>query len=199
MFEFDILAKAIGEHLLLAYGALLLTVLFAVPFAIISLYNKKLASIVLALANLFEAIPSFAVVALIVPLLGIGFKPAIIAILLRTLLPVIKNTYVGLANTDASLLDSAKGLGLTRSQILWCIRFPYAYPSLFAGLKFASVLANSIAITTAIIGAGGLGKLVFEGLSSFNINKLLAGAIPAIVIAIIIDIIFSLAEKKYSF
>ncbi len=195
MIEYYILFRAMGEHLLLAYGALLLTVMVALPLAIISLYSKKMAIAIIIFANIMEAIPSFAVVALVVPFLGIGFKPAIIAILLRTLLPIVKNTYTGLANTDKALIDSANGMGLTSGQILWRIRFPNAYPAFFAGLKFASILANSIAVLTAIIGAGGLGRLVFEGLSSFNISKLLVGALPAVAIAITVDLILTKIEK----
>ena len=147
-------------------------------------------------ANLVQAIPSFAVVAIVVPLLSIGFTLALFAIFLRVLLPIVKNTYVGLSEVDEAMIDAAEGIGLTEWEIIHHVRFPHAYPVMFAGIKFAAVLANSIVILTAIIGSGGLGRLVFEGLASFNTDKILAGSIPAILMAVFIDVGFSYVEKK---
>jgi osmoprotectant transport system permease protein len=143
-----------------------------------------------------QAVPSFAVVALVVPLLGIGFRPAVLAIVIRALLPIIKNTYIGLNSVDSATIESANGIGLTEWQTIRNIRFPNAYPAMFAGIKFAAILANSIAVLTAIIGSGGLGTLIFEGLAQNNIDKIAAGAIPAIMLAIAIDISFTVGEKK---
>jgi len=143
-----------------------------------------------------QSIPSFALVAIIVPLVGIGFLPGIVAIVLGSIVPIVKNMYVGLAKTDAELIDTGKGMGLTDFQIVRYVRLPLAYPAIFAGLKFSAIIANGIAVLTAIIGSGGLGRIIFEGLASFNINKTLSGAIPAILIALSLDIIFSMAEKK---
>jgi len=184
------------EHLVLTYGALAVSMIVAIPLAIASVYSKKLASAVMFFANLVQAVPSFAVVAMVVPLLGIGFVPAVFAIMLRALLPIIKNTYIGMMSIDESIIDAARGIGLTDFQIIRHIRIPNAYPAMFAGIKFAAILANSIAILTAIIGSGGLGRIVFEGLASFNTEKILAGAIPAILIAISIDISFSYIERR---
>ncbi|MGM0366111.1 MAG: ABC transporter permease [Actinomycetota bacterium] len=185
-----------AEHIMLAYGSLLASIVLGIPLGIVCLYNKKIASFIITIANLIEAIPSFAVVALAVPLLGIGFRPAILAILFRALLPIIKNTYIGLANVDSSLIDAAKGLGLTNFQILVNIRFPHAYGSMFAGIKFAAILTNGIAVLTAIIGSGGLGNIIFEGLASFNIRKILYGVIPVMVIAVATEFLLSYTEKK---
>jgi len=189
---------AIGEHLFLAYSALLVAIVIAIPLAVISLYNRYLASILLILANLAQAIPSFAVVAIVVPLLGIGFKPAIFAIILRILLPLFKNTYTGLKNIDEAYIDSAQGIGLSEREILLYVRFPNAYPAIFAGIKFAAVIANSVAIITSLIGAGGLGEFIYEGLSNLNMSKVLRGAIPAIIIAFLLDISFTFIEKKFT-
>jgi len=189
---------AIGEHLLLAYSALFVAIGLAIPLAVISLYNRYLASTLLLLANLAQAIPSFAVVAIVVPLLGIGFKPAIFAIILRIILPLFKNTYIGLKNIDYTYLDSAKGIGLNEREILLYVRFPNAYPAIFAGVKFAAVIANSVAIITSLIGAGGLGEFIYEGLSNLNMTKVLKGAIPAIIIAVLLDIGFTFIENKFT-
>jgi osmoprotectant transport system permease protein len=198
MINYAIILNAVGEHLFLAYSALLVSIVIAVPLAVISLYNRYLASILLVFANLIQAIPSFAVVAIVVPLLGIGFKPAIFAIILRIILPLFKNTFTGLRDVDFIYIDSARGIGLNKMEILRYIRFPHAFPAIFAGIKFAAVIANSVAILTSLIGAGGLGELIFEGLTNFNIPKVLTGAIPAIIIAVLLDLSFSLIEKRIS-
>ena len=146
-------------------------------------------------SNLVQAIPSFAVVALVVPLIGIGFTPAVIAIMLRVLLPIIKNTYIGLLNVDPALIESSEGIGLSEFQIIRHVRLPNAYPAIFAGIKFAAILANSIAVLTALIGGGGLGSIIFEGLTNFNTTKVLAGTLPVIGIALFLDFSFSRIER----
>ncbi|MCC7573274.1 MAG: ABC transporter permease [Candidatus Methanofastidiosum sp.] len=196
MTDISTIIAATIQHLTLTYASLAISIIIGIPLAIVSIYNKKLSSFINALANLVQAVPSFAVVAIVVPLLGIGFTPAIIAIMLRSLLPIVKNTNIGLSDIDKSLIDAAEGIGLTKWQIIKKIRFPNAYPSMFAGIKFAAILANSVAIITAIIGSGGLGTLVFLGLASLNMKNLLAGSLPAIGIAIFIDISFSWIENR---
>ncbi|MHC1757367.1 MAG: ABC transporter permease [Methanosarcina sp.] len=186
--------EATLEHLFLAYTALLIGTLVSIPLILLSLYNAKLASLIMRFSNLVQAVPSFAVVAVVVPLIGIGFIPAVIAITLRVLLPIIKNTYIGLFNVDPALLDSAKGVGLTEFQIIRYVRLPNAYPAIFAGIKFAAILANSIAVLTALIGGGGLGSMIFEGLTNFNTTKILAGTLPVIGIALFLDFSFSRIE-----
>ncbi|WP_135605457.1 ABC transporter permease [Methanococcoides sp. NM1] len=185
-----------GEHLVLLLTTLFVSICISLPLAFASLYSKRVGYVIMKFANLAQAVPSFAVVAIVVPLIGIGFYPALIAILLRALLPIIKNTYIGLSTVDTSMLDYADGIGLNKWQILRYIRLPNAYPAIFAGIKFASILINSIAILTAYIGSGGLGELIFDGLVGFNNEKILAGAIPAILIALTLDVIFTAMEKK---
>lgn len=196
MVGLDVVLSAFGEHLLLTYTSLFVSIAVGIPLAVLSLRSKRLASIIIGFANLVQAIPSFAVVAIVVPLLGIGFTPAIFAIFLRALLPIVKNTYVGLSEVNEAIVDAARGIGLTEWEIIRHVRFPHAYPAMFAGIKFAAILANSIAILTAIIGSGGLGSLVFEGLASFNTDKILAGSIPAILMAVVIDLSFSYLERR---
>jgi osmoprotectant transport system permease protein len=195
MIALSALSEATVEHLYLTYSALALSIALALPLALVSLYNKHIALVIITVANLMQAIPSFAVVAIVVPLLGIGFTPAVVAILLRALLPIIKNTYIGLRDADSAILDAARGIGLTEWQTIRHIRLPNAYPAMFAGIKFAAILANSIAILTAIIGSGGLGSIIFQGLSNLNTDKIIAGSLPTIGIAIFIDISFSLIER----
>ncbi len=191
-----LILNATWEHIVLVYTTLLASILVAVPLAFASLYSRRLASVVMNFANLVQAVPSFAVIAIVVPFLGIGFIPALIAIMLRALLPIIKNTYIGLTNVDPALIDYANGIGLSEWQIQRYIRFPNAYPAMFAGIKFAAILANSIAVLTAFIGSGGLGEIIFQGLIGYNTSTLLAGSIPAVMLAICIDHSFTLIEKQ---
>ena len=195
MVVLETVLDATWEHIILVYTTLFISLLVSIPFAFASLYSKKLAFFGLKFSNLVQAVPSFAVVAIMVPLIGIGFTPAVIAIMLRALLPIIKNTYIGLSNVDPELIDYAQGVGLSQWQIIRYIRLPNAYPAMFAGIKFAAILANSIAVLTAFIGSGGLGEIIFQGLIGYNTKTLLAGALPAILLAIFIDQFFTSIEK----
>ncbi|NYT13051.1 MAG: ABC transporter permease [Candidatus Methanofastidiosa archaeon] len=190
------LLEAILQQLTLVFTALSIGICIATPLAILSVFYRRVSYFVLTTINMAQSIPSFALVALIVPLVGIGVLPAIVAIVVGSIVPIVKNMYVGLSKTDVALIDTGKGIGLTDLQIMRHIRLPLAYPAIFAGLKFSAIIANGIAVLTAIIGSGGLGRIIFEGLASFNINKTLSGAIPAILIALTLDMIFSITEKK---
>lgn len=184
------------QHVALAYSALLVAVALSVPLAVLSLSSRTLASVVMTGANLAQAVPSLAIVAFVVPLLGIGFYPALIVLVLRALLPVVKNTWIGLSNVDPGIIDAAVGIGLTNREITWRVRFPLAYPAFFAGVRFAAILTNSVAVLTALIGSGGLGNLIFEGIAGTNTQTLLAGALPAILIAVLVDAGLAALERR---
>ena len=196
MVSIEVIMGNTYDHLILISITLFASIAISIPLAFASLYSRFIANFVIRFANLAQAVPSLAVIAIVVPLLGIGFTPALVAILLRALLPIIKNTYIGLSNIDPALVDYARGVGMSEWQIHRYIRLPNAYPAIFAGIKFAAILVNSVAILTAYIGSGGLGELIFEGLISFNNEKIFAGAIPAILIALIIDVGFTALEKR---
>ncbi|MBR1368937.1 glycine/betaine ABC transporter permease [Methanocalculus chunghsingensis] len=196
MVSLELLGTPVLQHIILAYIALIASILLGIPLAILSLYSRSLQKVVMVMANLMQAVPTFAVVAFVVPLIGIGFWPAIIAILLRALLPIIKNTWVGLSSLDPALIASAEGIGLSQWEIIRYVRLPNAYPAIFAGVKFAAILANSVAILTAMIGSGGLGTVVFEGLAGVNMMKMMSGALPAIGIALFLDTSFGWLEKR---
>ncbi len=196
MVSLELLGTPILQHIILAYTALFASIALGIPLAILALYSRPLQRIVMVMANLMQAVPTFAVVAFVVPLIGIGFWPAIIAILLRALLPIIKNTWVGLSSLDPALIASAEGIGLSQWEIIRYVRLPNAYPAIFAGVKFAAILANSVAILTAIIGSGGLGTLIFEGLAGVNMIKMMSGALPAIGIALFLDTSFGWLERR---
>lgn len=196
MIDIEPIIAATFQQILLVYVTLVASILISAPLVYISIYNNKFATIIINFCNLVQAVPSFSVVALIVPIIGIGFLPALLAIMLRSLLPIVKNAYIGLTDIDSSILDSAYGIGLNKWQIFKFIRLPNAYPAMFAGIKFAAILANSIAVLTAFIGSGGLGEIIFQGLIGYNTTKLLSGAIPAIMLALFIDFSFTLLENR---
>lgn len=183
------------EHLFLALGGLTAGITISIPLATICLYSPRLAFLIVNIANLLQAFPSLAFLALVVSLLGLGFIPAISAIILRALLPIIKNTYIGLSNIDPSLVEFAQGLGLTPFQILRNIRFPNAYPAIFSGIKFASILANGIAVLSVIVGSGGYGEIIFPALNQINFTKIIIGVLPVIFISISLDILFIFLER----
>ena len=149
------LLDAILQHLTLVFTSLAIGICLATPLAILSVFYKRVSYVVLTTINMAQSIPSFALVAIIVPLVGIGFVPGIVAIVLGSIVPLVKNMYVGLAKTDIALIDTGKGMGLTDLQIVRYVRLPLAYPAIFAGLKFSAIIANGIAVLTAIIGSGG--------------------------------------------
>lgn len=190
-----ILLKTI-EHFFLTYTAILIAVVLSIILAIVALYSQWASRIIILISNLGQSIPSFAVLALMIPLIGLGVEAVLIAILLRAMLPIIKNTYTGLTTVDPALIDSAKALGLTRLQLLWYIRLPNAIPGIFSGIKFAAILANSIAVLGGLIDAPGLGTIIFTGLAQLNTTKLLSGAIPVMLIAVVLEFSFDLVEHE---
>jgi len=195
MIDTQIIIKLI-QHIFLTYTALLVSIIISIPLAVISIYYKKLAKVILLISNFGQSIPSFAVLALVVPLIGLGLQGAIIAILIRAMLPIIKNTYTGLLEVDERVIDYTRGMGLTRFEILWKVRFPNAVPEIFSGIKFAAIMANSIAVIAALIGAPGLGTIIFTGLAQLNVEKLLLGAIPAMLLAVFMEVTLSILQDE---
>lgn len=190
------------QHIQLTFVAILFAILIGVPLGILVSKNEKIRKYVLGLINIFQAIPSMALLGLLVPILGIGSKPAIVAVVLYSLLPIVKNTSTGILGIDKNILESATGIGLTSKQILYKIQLPLALPIIMAGIRISAVTAVGLMTLAAFIGAGGLGYLVFSGVQTVNNIMILAGAIPACVLALLVDYLFSKVEKsvmsKYS-
>lgn len=183
------------EHIRLTAIAVGLAVLIGVPIGILISYFRNSSKLVLGFANLIQAIPSMALLGLAIPLLGIGSLPAVVIVILYSLLPIIKNTYTGITSIDKDTLESAQAIGLTKFQILTKVRIPLALPIIMAGVRISSVTAVGLMTMAAFIGAGGLGFLIFSGISTTNNAQILAGAIPAAILALIVDYIFGLVEK----
>lgn len=190
--------QRIFEHLQLTVLAVGMAILIGVPLGILISYVKKINLPVLGTANLIQAIPSMALLGFLIPFLGIGFKPAIFMVVLYSLLPIIKNTATGLDNIDRDLTEAAAGIGMTPFQVLYKVKLPLALPVIMAGVRISAVTAVGLVTIAAFIGAGGLGYLVYSGIRTVNNAQILAGAIPACLMALGIDFLVALVEKAVS-
>ena len=183
------------EHIQMTVIAVGLAIIIGVPLGILISYVKKLGKPIIGAANVVQAIPSMALLGLAIPLLGIGALPAVVMVIIYSLLPIIKNTYTGISGIDPQLVEAAKGIGLTKWQVLYKVKLPMALPVIMAGVRISSVTAVGLMTMAAFIGAGGLGYLVFSGIRTVNNLQILAGAIPACLLALLVDYLMSLIEK----
>ena len=176
-----------AEHLGLTFAALLVAVAVGIPLAIACTRYRKISGPVLGTVGIIQTIPSIALLGFMIPLLGIGALPAIIALFFYALLPIVRNTYAGIDEVDPSVVEAARGLGMTDRQILRKVELPLAMPVIFAGIRTATVINVGVATLCALIGAGGLGEFIFRGIALNNSIMILAGALPAALLAIIFD------------
>ena len=182
-------------HIGLTFISLLIAVVIGLPSGIFIARKKKAAGIVLNIAGVLQTIPSIALLGFMIPLLGIGPLPAITALFLYALLPIIRNTYTGIKEVDANVLEAAIAMGFSRWQVLTKVELPLAFPVILAGIRTATVINVGVATLAAYIAAGGLGEFIFGGISLNNTNMILAGAIPAALLAIIFDFLLSRVQK----
>lgn len=199
----DIFAAEVLRHLALVGAALAPTLLLGLPLGLLARRKPGARSGLFGLLNFFQTIPSIALFGLLVAPLsalgeavpalgaigvsGIGAAPAIIALILYSLLPVVRNTYAGFAGVPAATIEAARGMGLTRRQVLWQVEVPLALPVILSGLRIVIVQAIGLTVVAALIGAGGLGTFIFQGLGQYAIDLVLLGAIPTIVLAVAAD------------
>lgn len=188
--------KLTGEHMKITGVAVFLAILVGVPLGIYITKNKKVTNVILSTANIFQTLPSLALFGLIIPIMGIGFKPAIFVLFLYALLPIIKNTYIGINSIEPSIIEAGRGMGMTKTQILTMVEIPLALPIIMGGIRISTVINIGTATIAALIGAGGLGDLIFKGISMGNNHLILAGAIPTALLAISVDFILGIVEKK---
>jgi len=183
------------EHLLLTGISTSFAIVAGVPLGILIARHKIARGSVLGVAGIVQTIPSLAMLAFLLPLLGIGIKPAIVALTLYALLPIIRNTYTGLTNISGEIIEAATGLGFTKKQQLWLVELPLALPIIFAGIRTAAVIGVGIATLSSFIGAGGLGDFINRGLAMNNTNLILLGAGAAAVMALTIDFFLGRVES----
>ena len=176
-----------GEHLILVGASTLMAALIAVPLGIVATRRARLGRWILGLANVVQTIPSLALIGFLIPLPilgGIGARTAMVVLVFYALLPIVRNTYTGITGVDPAIRQAALGMGLTDRQLLMRVELPLALPVIFAGLRVATVVSVGVATIAAYIGAGGLGSLIFRGINMLDNRLILAGAIPAALMAL---------------
>jgi osmoprotectant transport system permease protein len=171
-------------------------VAIGLPLAIACTRYRRMAGPTLGAVGVIQTIPSIALLGFMIPLLGIGAVPAIVALFLYALLPIVRNTYAGIDEVDAAVVEAARGMGMTNRQILTKVELPLAMPVIFAGIRTATVINVGVATLCALIGAGGLGEFIFRGIALNNSIMILAGALPAALLAIFFDNLLGLMENK---
>jgi osmoprotectant transport system permease protein len=188
------LAARTLEHLCLVAVSLLAALIVALPLGIAAARSPRLGALVLSATGVLQTIPSLALFVILIPFLGIGAAPTIAALFLYSLLPIVRNTHAGLTGISPALLDSADALGLSRSARLKRIELPLAVPTIMAGIRTAAVVAVGLATLGAIIGAGGYGQPILTGIRLNDTALILEGAIPAAVMALVIEALFHLLQ-----
>lgn len=191
------------EHVQLVGVAIIIAILIGVPIGIYLTTNEELAETVLQITSIIMTIPSIALFGIMIPVLsvigqGIGFLPALIALVLYSQLPIIRNTYTAINDVDPNIRDAAKGIGMTTFQRLLKVEIPNSMPLIMAGVRTATVLNIGIGAIAAFIGSGGLGVLINQGISRSNSTIVLTGAIAVSVLAILADQILKLVQKKFT-
>ena len=191
--------EASATHLTLVVIAMAFAIAIGVPLGMLIVHRPALRNVALGLASIFQTIPSLALFGFLIPIPfigGIGRRTAIVALVLYALLPILRNTYVGLTGIDPAVLEAAEAMGMTQSQILWRVRLPLARAVILAGIRTATIITIGVATIAAAIGAGGLGTFIFRGVAMVSDAVILAGAIPAALLAIAADLLLGLLERR---
>ncbi|WEV71370.1 ABC transporter permease [Lactobacillus sp. ESL0785] len=186
----------IWQQIYISAIALFLGILAAVPLSVILLKFPRTAKVVVAIASMLQTIPALALLAMMIPFFGVGQVPAIIALFLYSLMPILRNTYVGLTGVNQDTIDSARGLGMTQLQLITKVDLPLAMPVIMAGIRLSAIYVIAWATLASYIGAGGLGDFIFNGLSLYQPSLILGGTIPVIILALLTDYLLGKLEKK---
>ena len=189
------------EHLVLVGLSILIAAGIGLPLGVLMTRKPGLSGPILTFANAVQTIPSLALFGFLIPLPfigGIGARTAIVALVLYSLLPIIRNTFTGISGVDPAIREAGRGMGMTDLQLLWSVEIPLALSVIFAGLRVSTVLCVGIATIAAAVGAGGLGMFIFRGVSMVDSRLILAGAIPAAALALIADFGLGAIEKRFS-
>jgi osmoprotectant transport system permease protein len=210
----DVFLDALLRHLVLVIAALIPTLLIGVPLGVAGWRREKLRRAVFPVLNIVQTIPSIALFGILmaplsglasrIPVLaeagisGVGIAPAVIALILYSLLPVVRNTVEGLAGVPADVRDAAMGMGMTKRQTFWRVDVPLALPVILAGVRVTAVQAVGLAAVSALIGAGGLGAIMFQGLFANALDLVLLGAVPVILLAVLVDAVFRVLTTLFA-
>ncbi|PTH58925.1 ABC transporter permease [Staphylococcus agnetis] len=183
------------EHLYISVIALVLAIIFSVPFGILLTRTKRLAKVSLTIASVLQTIPTLAVLALMIPLFGVGKVPAIVALFFYVLLPILNNTIIGVESIDKNVREAGKSMGMTEFQLMKGVELPLALPMILSGIRLSSVYVISWATLASFIGAGGLGDYIFNGLNLYDANMIITATILITALALLVDFCLSRIEK----
>lgn len=194
----DRVLEFLWGHLLITFVTLLFAVIISIPIGVLITRVRILYDPIIKLAGMLYTVPSLAMFGLMIPLVGIGFTPSVIALTLYSLLAIIRNTAVGIDGVDPAILESARGMGMTPWSILRQVELPLALPVIFAGIRIAVVSTISLATLASYFGASSLGKLIFEGIAAGGgrNDKVVAGALGAVLLAVLFDTIIGKIERS---
>jgi osmoprotectant transport system permease protein len=186
------------QHILMVLLSLLLALIVGVPLGIIAARHRRFAGVILLIANIIQVFPSMALLVLLMIVFGLGFKTVVIGLFLYSLLPIIRNTFVGLSHVDPSITEAGRGVGMSPSQLLLRVQLPLALPFVFTGIRIAAVIAIGVATIAPLIGGEGLGREIYAGINMDNPARLYAGAIPAALLALLADIVLGRLQRSIS-
>ena len=184
------------HHIELSLYAVAFALAIGVPLGILCYVVRPIATVVLNAVSIIYTVPTLAMFGLMLPLIGIGFLPAVVAVVLYSLLPIVQNTYTGLRAVAPEIREAAKGLGMSPAARLWRVELPLALPIISAGIRVAVVNAVGMMTLASLIGAGGLGDLIFRGISTLSWALVLAGSIPVLALAAIADLALKALERR---
>ncbi|MFQ6318729.1 glycine betaine/carnitine/choline/choline sulfate ABC transporter permease OpuCB [Bacillus halotolerans] len=185
-----------GEHLYISLIAVVLGIIVAVPLGVLLTRMKKGAGAVIGVVNIVQTLPSLAILAFFIPLLGVGKVPAIVALFFYSVLPILRNTYTGIKGVNKNLLESGKGIGMTGWEQIRLVEIPLAIPIIMAGIRTSTIYLIGWATLASFIGGGGLGDYIFIGLNLYQPEYIIGGAVPVTILAIIIDYLLAVTERK---
>jgi osmoprotectant transport system permease protein len=184
------------QHLYIAAIALALGVIVAIPLGILLTRYPKISGAIIGLASILQTVPAMALLAMMIPIFGIGAKPAIVALFIYSLLPILRNTFLGMKQVDPTLRDAAKGMGMSATQSIIQVELPLAAPVIMAGVRLSATYVIAWTALAAYIGAGGLGDFIFNGLNLYRSDLILGGSVPVIILALVVDFLLGQLEQK---
>lgn len=196
--NYSLIGEKLLEHLFISLVSLGLGILVALPLGIMLSKHEKLSNGVMRVASVLQTVPSFALLALMIPVFGVGKMTAISALFIYSLLPILRNTFLGLTSVTPSIVDAAKGMGMEERQILLKVKIPLALPVIMAGIRLSAVYVLAWTTLAAYVGAGGLGDFIFNGLNNYVPPMIIWGTIPITLLALATDHLLRKLEERLS-
>ncbi|MCM3338440.1 ABC transporter permease [Paenibacillus sp. MER TA 81-3] len=192
----DLLWEYFVTHVIMVLAGVGLAFVIGVPLGVLCSRNEKLAKIILAVTSTLQVIPSLALLVLLMLAFGLGTTTVVVGLLLYSLNPIVRNTYVGLKQVNPSYVEAGRGVGMSSMQLLFKVRFPLALTYMLTGLRIAAVIAIGVATIAPLVGGDGLGREIYSGLNGQNPLRIYAGAIPAALLAIVADLVLGVLQRR---